>query len=72
MCFMNNFVEKEIKSMKQYIDRISVSVYVSGIKFCGNYCMYRYVRVYDIITFHKLKLCCTSSLISLTEGEITC
>ena len=26
MCFMNEFVEKEIKNMKQFIDRISTPV----------------------------------------------
>ena len=40
MCFMNDFVEKEIKNMKQFIDTISVSLQCEDSVIKGAHCTY--------------------------------
>ena len=42
MCFMNDFVEKEIKNMKQFIDTISVSLQCEDSLIRGAHCTYIY------------------------------
>lgn len=48
MCFMNELMETEIKNMKQFIDRISVSTILPMCMTVMHVCLLCYCRCYSV------------------------